>query len=179
MSWLTPSVSLEDEIEEGLCFMAAQNTKDRDGSVERELDSLRRRGIVVTPAVRSARQSAFMADGRRGYRPAMTESAFRAAMTRMAAVDPGRYLDSPGPCLLFTSPDVLDSADEPAAHGGCVQAQELHGQWSAAVARFGSRPDRVAVQLSDASHDILPEASPQVALEIGRWLAELTRRGSR
>ena len=153
--------------------------RTRDGSVERDLESLRGHGIVVTPAIRSARESAFMADGPGEYRPAMTESAFRAAMTTMAAVDPAQYLDSPGPCLLFTSRAVLDSADEFAVHGGDVDANELHVQWSAAVTQFRSRPDRIVVELSDASHDILPEASSQVALEIGRWLAELARDGSR
>ncbi|MGC8486801.1 MAG: hypothetical protein ACP5QO_01080 [Clostridia bacterium] len=96
----------------------------------------------------------------------------------MAAVDPAQYLDSPGACLLVISRAVLDSADELAAHGGDVEPKALHTQWSAAVARFRSRPDRVAGHLSDASHDILPEASLRVAREINRWLVELARGGS-
>ena len=50
MPWTIPGVSLAAEIAEGLRFMAQQRTDDRDAAVQRGLESLRQRGITVTPA---------------------------------------------------------------------------------------------------------------------------------
>ena len=104
----------------------------------------------------------------------MRESAFRAAMTTMATVDPDQYLDAPGPCLLFASSAVQDMADDdPASGGGEMDPTVLRELWPASLARFRSCPGSTAVELSDTSHEILPEASDRVATEITRWLSSL------
>ena len=49
----------------------------------------------------------------------------------------------------------------------------LRELWPASRARFRSRPGGTVVELSDTSHEILPEASDRVATEITRWLSSL------